>query len=718
MSIAVCGIGIVSAIGIGAGETLGNLRTGRSGIGKPTLLGSAVGVPVGEVKRDNAALGELLGIPEREHPSRTALLGMAAAAQAVADAAIPAGARVALVSGTSVGGMDLTENFYRDFRTDKAKGRLRDVAGHDCADSTQRIARYCGIGGYTATVSTACSSAANAIVTGALLLGSGMADYVVAGGTDALCRFTLNGFNSLSVLDREPCRPFDATRAGLNLGEGAGYLVLTHERPGMRTYCRLTGYANANDAYHQTASSQTGEGAYRAMAGALAQSGLRCVDYINVHGTATPNNDLTEGTALRRLFGGQVPPFSSTTGYTGHALAAAGAGYHTRAALRQPRIRGADPGARAAPRSTDARGRRTFGALQFVRVRRQLLFINLCQMKLYVNCITSDAGLRRDIKELIPEMNLRRRMSRVVKSGVAAGIESLLEFGDRAAVEAVVTATGLGCIADSEKFLDSLIANEERMLNPTPFIQSTFNTVGAQIALLRGLHCYNTTYANRWTSFENALTDAALRIGAGLSRAVLVGAFDETTPSVEKVLQRLGMAQQGGWGESSVFFVLTAEAFDTSVAAITGIRFKDGTAIGERAGSEFPDGESAGTGRIQSREDAGTRTSAGGNAGREIPAGGSPGTGTAAGNGEEPGNAMHSGECRTVRASMSGVTPHFTAIAEVFRRVVAGEAGNTGKAGNIGNAGSIEDTGNAGQRIVLYNDFPGSTVSAIELTCM
>ena len=288
MSIAVCGIGIVSAIGIGAGETLESLRTGRSGIGKPTLLGSAVDVPVGEVKRDNAALGEMLGIPEREHPSRTALLGMAAAAQAVADAAIP------------------------------------DVAGHDCADSTQRIARHCGIGGYTATVSTACSSAANAIVTGALLLGSGMADYVVAGGTDALCRFTLNGFNSLSVLDREPCRPFDATRAGLNLGEGAGYLVLTHERPGMRTYCRLAGYANANDAHHQTASSQTGEGAYRAMAGALAQSGLRRVDYINVHGTATPNNDLTEGTALRRLFGGQVPPFSSTKGYTGHALAAAG----------------------------------------------------------------------------------------------------------------------------------------------------------------------------------------------------------------------------------------------------------------------------------------------------------------------------------------------------------------------------------------------------------
>ena len=315
MNIAVRGIGIISALGNGAGETLAALRAGRSGIGKPTLFRSAVDVPVGEVRRDNRALGELLGIPARETPSRTALLGMIAAAQAVADAAIPAAARVALVSGTSVGGMDLTENFYRDFRSDNGRGRLRSVAGHDCADSTRRIAEYCGITGYTATVSTACSSAANAVITGALLLENDMADYVVAGGTDALCRFTLNGFNSLSILDPERCRPFDATRAGLNLGEGAGYVVLAREEPSMRSYCRLAGYANANDAHHQTASSETGEGAYRAMAEALARSGLERVDYIN---------DLTDGIALRRLFGEQVPPFSSTKGFTGHALAAAG----------------------------------------------------------------------------------------------------------------------------------------------------------------------------------------------------------------------------------------------------------------------------------------------------------------------------------------------------------------------------------------------------------
>lgn len=342
-------------------------------------------------------------------------------------------------------------------------------------------------------------------------------------------------------------------------------------------------------------------------------------------------------------------------------------------------------------------------------------------MKVYVNCITSGAELRSDIKVLIPEMNLRRRMSRVVKSGVAAGIESLLEFGARAPIDAIITATGLGCIADSEKFLDGLIAGDETMLNPTPFIQSTFNTVGAQIALLRGLHCYNTTYVHRWTSFENALTDAALRIGAGWSRAVLVGAFDETTPSVEKVLQRLRVAQEGRWGESSVFFVLTAERFDCSVAAITGIRIPAGTpaadggypAGGETDGEEKSRAE-APSGKAYERDPDGKahEGEAGGKAyaratcekryeresGREKDHTENP-SGKAYGNenacvGESGAEAS---EGRAIRASQTGVKPHFTAIAEVFRQAVAE---------------------NAGHKITLYNDFSGRTESAMELTCM
>ena len=153
------------------------------------------------------------------------------------------------------------------------------------------------------------------------------ADIIIAGGSEALSRFHLNGFNTLMILDRGRCRPFDATRAGLNLGEGAGYVVLEREEECSRTpYCLLAGVANRNDAHHQTASSEEGEGAFLAMQEALQRAAVSPeeVDYITAHGTGTGNNDLSEGRAICRLFGDRVPPFSSTKGFTGHTLAAAG----------------------------------------------------------------------------------------------------------------------------------------------------------------------------------------------------------------------------------------------------------------------------------------------------------------------------------------------------------------------------------------------------------
>ena len=329
MRIAVAGAGIVSSIGIGVGQTLDSIRALRSGIGEGSLLPTVHRVPVGEVRMSNEALAALAGEDDGKLRSRTALLGMLAAREALRDAGIdPSGAlRVGLVSATSVGGMDLTEEFYREFMTDDRKGRLRQVISHDCADSTLKIADYCGIRGFTTTLSTACSSAANAIMLGARLIRGGMLDCVVAGGTDALCRFTLNGFRSLMILDSQPCRPFDRSRAGLNLGEGAGYVVLMREECcGREPYGYLSGYANANDAFHQTASSADGEGALLAMQGALRVAGLEpdSIGYVNVHGTGTPNNDASEARALSRLFGERIPPFSSTKSFTGHTLAAAG----------------------------------------------------------------------------------------------------------------------------------------------------------------------------------------------------------------------------------------------------------------------------------------------------------------------------------------------------------------------------------------------------------
>ena len=166
---------------------------------------------------------------------------------------------------------------------------------------------------------------------GTRMIRQGLLDRAVAGGTDALTLFTLNGFNSLMILDREPCRPLDETRNGLNLGEGAGFLVLESEemvrKSGRKVLGEISGYGNACDAHHQTASSPEGNGAFLSMMLALESAGLAPddIDYINAHGTGTKNNDLSEGIAVERIFGSTVPAISSTKSYTGHTLGAAGA---------------------------------------------------------------------------------------------------------------------------------------------------------------------------------------------------------------------------------------------------------------------------------------------------------------------------------------------------------------------------------------------------------
>lgn len=329
MKVFVTGIGCVSGIGQDVAEHLCSFREGKDGLAPVTLFPTHHEVPVSEVKRSNRELKQQLGLPPDNTVSRTALLGMLAAREAWQDAGITrvASLRIGLVSSTSTGGMDLTESFYPLFRENPAHGRLRNVVSHDAADSTEQIAASLDITGFRTTISTACSSAANALMLAARMIRQGLLDVVIAGGTDALCKFTLNGFASLMILDKAPCRPFDETRAGLNLGEGAGYVVLQSEASLHKTpYCLLSGYANANDAFHQTASSSDGTGAYLAMKGALDKAGLQpdAVDYINAHGTGTPNNDASESAAIRRLFGESVPSFSSTKSFIGHTLGAAG----------------------------------------------------------------------------------------------------------------------------------------------------------------------------------------------------------------------------------------------------------------------------------------------------------------------------------------------------------------------------------------------------------
>lgn len=321
----ISGMGVVSAIGMNVAENEKSLQENKSGIGPLTLLQTRHAVPCGEIKKSNEELVCLLGLPKKTY-SRTALLGMMAAKEAMTDANIdPHKMRVGIISATSVGGMDLSEQYFEAEHNGK-HGRLRYLFEHDCGASTERIATYLGITHFMTTISTACSSSANAIMLGDRMLRHNLLDAVLVGGTDSLCKFTINGFSSLQILDSEQCRPFDKDRAGLNLGEGAAFLVLQRESDkNANDYGRLLGYANANDAFHQTATSENGEGPYLAMTNALKKAGLETVDYINVHGTGTANNDKSEGNAMRRIWGDKIPPFSSTKVFTGHTLGACGA---------------------------------------------------------------------------------------------------------------------------------------------------------------------------------------------------------------------------------------------------------------------------------------------------------------------------------------------------------------------------------------------------------
>lgn len=329
----IAGLGVISGIGNNVAEHLAAFEQYHAGMGDITMMDTIHHgeLPVSEVKLDNKQLAEMTGLSP--DISRTALLSLVAAKEAVADAAIPDPTqwRTGFISANTVGGMDKSEDFFVDFLADNSKGRLRYIFDHECGSMTEIVADKLGVTDVVTTISTACSSSANSIFYGARLIKNGILDVAIAGGTDALTKFTLNGFNTLMILDKAFCKPFDEHRNGLNLGEGAGYLVLVSDKVAKTlnksTYCRLSGYANANDAYHQTASSPDGTGSCLAMKGALNKSGLKAedIDYINLHGTGTPNNDGSEGAAITRVFEGKYPPMSSTKSFTGHTLGASGA---------------------------------------------------------------------------------------------------------------------------------------------------------------------------------------------------------------------------------------------------------------------------------------------------------------------------------------------------------------------------------------------------------
>jgi len=327
--VAVTGTGIISAIGRELKENYLSLKNEKDGITFPEILPTNLKhLPVGEIKLSNSELSGILNLPEDHSCTRAALLGIYAVKELLGNSGYDQFPEdTGFISGTSIGGIDMTEKHFFDYK--KSAEYHKYIQAQHPGFTTEKIAEYFGLNGLVTTISTACSSSANAIMMGAKMIESGKLKRVIVGGSDCLTKFTSNGFNSLKILSEQNSRPFDNARNGLNLGEAAGYLLLEAEEyiEDKQILGWVSGYGNANDAYHQTASSENGEGAFQAIYKALKKAGVSScdIDHINAHGTGTKNNDLSESIALKRIFGENMPDFSSTKGFTGHTLGAAGA---------------------------------------------------------------------------------------------------------------------------------------------------------------------------------------------------------------------------------------------------------------------------------------------------------------------------------------------------------------------------------------------------------
>ena len=593
-NIVITGTGIITSLGIGKAETLEKLKSGQRSIGPIRHIRTKHNhLPSGEVEYSDEQLKELIHYHNEGIITRTSLLGRVALREALEEAGLDTACtcRIAFISGNTVGGMEKSEQYYYDFLNNNTRNEY--IAMHDCGACTDVIAKeYAGKYDLITTISTACSSAANAIILGANLIREGRVDIAVVGGTECLSKFHINGFNTLMILDKEPCRPFDAERHGLNLGEGAAYLVMETEEHALkrnaRAICRLSGYGNACDAFHQTATSPNGEGAYLAMKQALENSGLQPgdIDYINAHGTGTGNNDECEGIAMMRIFGDRMPPVSSTKSYTGHTTSAAGSvesvisilalihhfipanlGYRTPIESHNFKpvdhvienvtlkhiltnsfgFGGNDSSCIFSALDTEISAPATVSATHdcYIQSAAHISIQQPLTDEWFSNPLLPaqayNESIEPDYSKYFSPM-AARRMGRLLKRAMSTAIEAL---GQQPVPDAIITGTGLGCIANTEKFLSAMIDNQEDFLQPTYFMQSTHNTIGSQVAQHFKCHGYNCTYSHRGTSFDSSLLDACLQMRAGTIRSVLVGGHDEMTPEYFKMLGKIGYWKNG-----------------------------------------------------------------------------------------------------------------------------------------------------------------------------
>jgi 3-oxoacyl-(acyl-carrier-protein) synthase len=569
----------------------------------------------GEVRRDLKELGAPL------RGSRSDRLGWLAARQAIQGSKIDLrhyADRAGVLLGASVGGSFDCERFLTAL-IKRRKMRARPARFHECDSAIQIIADTFGLYGPSMAVATACSSGALAIATAADLIMTGEADVMLAGGADSLSRMTWGGFHSLLLVDSAGCRPFDANRAGMSLGEGAAILVIEAEAVarsrGATILARLTGWAASCDAHHATAPHPQGAGAAAAMQSALRRAGLEpgAIDYVNAHGTGTRDNDVAEASALKSVFGQRVPPVSSTKRFFGHSLAASGA---IEAAVCIEALRRGqmppnigfttlDPAIGIEPVKEMKHASLThvmsnsfgFGGNNAVLIFSQPespastrpIRTKPAAVR-GIGLIGPGAVVNREIEPpLLPDTlpahscgtltgaealspNQRRRLNRLVQMALIAarGSHSPNNATQRVAI---VMGTGMGCLEEGAVFIENLISKDEREPMPARFPGSVHNAAAAQIAIDLQARGLNSAPTMGEISFECALWQAMNQLWADEADCAVAGAVDELNKYVLGIGKRWGQwtgQTRPGEGAVAVDLALPEDA-NEALAKVTAV---------------------------------------------------------------------------------------------------------------------------------------------------
>lgn len=580
----IAGMGVISAIGDNAAQTLEALRDARCAL-KPRIL-------FGMTADQASVVGAVEGLDGADTVPRTHILARRAADQALSGCDRPPDA---IVLGSTTGGILTTETLLRQNHADPAGYRH-----HALNTVAEDLACRCRCTGPVITISTACSSGAVAIMLAMQMLRRGMAKRVLAGGADCLCRLTYFGFKSLQLIDPIGARPLDRERRGMSVAEGAALLLLTSE-PSVDAVVRVVGAGISCDAHHATTPHPEGEGAAAAMRAALDDAGLgpQTIDYINLHGTGTRDNDLAEARAIRALFPSGQPLLSSIKGATGHSLAAAGAIEAVIATLciqhglvpANVGYRTCDPDLELQPVSTPRQlpistvMSNSFGfggnnaslilsrspvALSAANPETVIPSSGLASSgPLTVDgfaCITGagHTGETRErffagqscagclvegrLAEGLAPRTIRRfkrlsRMSLALAVNACGGVPA-----DRLPV-AVSMGTAWGALSETHDFLQRLTETDQQFPSPTDFVGSVHNAPAGQIAMLMGAKGANVTASGGDYSFEQALLNADLLTQA-TDTSILVAGADENhavlSPLLDPGMQATGVAADGG----------------------------------------------------------------------------------------------------------------------------------------------------------------------------